>query len=136
VMAWVALDRAIKSVERHGLEGPLPRWKACRQRIFESVCSEGYDARRNTFVQHYGSSELDASLLMLPLVGFLPAQDPRMVGTVKAIEQELLHDGFVLRRNGSAITWIRSATLNSRLPAKTTSWIRSCDVIRSLCRRR
>jgi GH15 family glucan-1,4-alpha-glucosidase len=97
VMAWVALDRAIKSVERHGLEGPLPRWKACRERIFESVCREGYDARRNTFVQHYGSSELDASLLMLPLVGFLPAQDPRMVGTVRAIEQELLHDGFVLR---------------------------------------
>lgn len=97
VMAWVALDRAIKSVERHGLEGPLERWKACRQQIFDGVCREGYDAARNTFVQHYGSRELDASLLMLPLVGFLPAQDPRVLGTVAAIEQDLLHDGFVLR---------------------------------------
>ncbi|HVY27069.1 MAG TPA: glycoside hydrolase family 15 protein [Polyangiaceae bacterium] len=97
VMAWVALDRAIKGIEQHGLAGPLERWKACRERIFDSVCRDGYDAARNTFVQHYGSRELDASLLMLPLVGFLPPQDPRIVGTVKAIEQDLLHDGFVAR---------------------------------------
>jgi GH15 family glucan-1,4-alpha-glucosidase len=97
VMAWVALDRAIKGIEQHGLAGPLERWKGCRDEIFNSVCREGYDATRNTFVQHYGGKEVDASLLMLPLVGFLPATDPRIRGTVAAVEAELLRDGFVAR---------------------------------------
>jgi GH15 family glucan-1,4-alpha-glucosidase len=97
VMAWVALDRAIKGIEQHGLSGPLERWKACRDEIFTSVCREGYDATRNTFVQYYGGSEVDASLLMLPLVGFLPATDPRVLGTVAAIEADLLREGFVAR---------------------------------------
>jgi GH15 family glucan-1,4-alpha-glucosidase len=97
VMAWVALDRAIKGIEQHGLGGPLERWKACRDEIFASVCREGYDAARNTFVQYYGGREVDASLLMLPLVGFLPATDPRVLGTVAAIEADLLREGFVAR---------------------------------------
>jgi GH15 family glucan-1,4-alpha-glucosidase len=96
-MAWVALDRAIKGIEQHGLSGPLERWKAVRDEIFSSVCREGFDANRNTFVQYYGGTEVDASLLMLPLVGFLPATDPRVLGTVAAIEADLLRDGFVAR---------------------------------------
>jgi GH15 family glucan-1,4-alpha-glucosidase len=97
VMAWVALDRAVGAVERYGLSGPLERWKALRDRIHAEVCTKGYDAERNTFVQHYGGQGLDASLLMLPLVGFLPPTDPRIVGTVEAIEAELVVDGFVHR---------------------------------------
>jgi GH15 family glucan-1,4-alpha-glucosidase len=97
LMAWVALDRAVKGVEHYGLAGPLARWRAIRQQIFEDVCANGYSARRNAFVQHYGSDDLDASLLMLPLVGFLPPSDARVRGTVQAIERELVSDGFVAR---------------------------------------
>jgi GH15 family glucan-1,4-alpha-glucosidase len=97
VMAWVALDRAVKAVERFGLRGPVERWRSLREDIHAEVCREGYDAERKTFTQFYGSSELDASLLMIPLVGFLPPSDPRVVGTVEAVQRELLHDGFVRR---------------------------------------
>jgi GH15 family glucan-1,4-alpha-glucosidase len=97
VMAWVALDRAIKGVERFGLAGPLERWRGVRDRIHEEVCRCGYDPSMNSFVQYYGSKEVDSSLLMIPLVGFLPASDPRMIGTVKTIEQRLVVDGFVSR---------------------------------------
>jgi GH15 family glucan-1,4-alpha-glucosidase len=97
IMCWVAFDRAVKAVERFGLDGPLERWKRLRARIHEDVCRRGYDAGRNTFVQSYGSQELDASLLLIPHMGFLPADDPRMRGTVAAIERELMRDGFVLR---------------------------------------
>jgi len=97
VMAWTALDRAVKAVERHGLEGPLERWRELRQRIHAEVCERGFDPRRGTFVQAYGSAALDASLLMIPLVGFLPATDPRVAGTIDAIRRELLRDGFVRR---------------------------------------
>ena len=97
VMAWVALDRAVKAVELHGLEGPLERWRALRREIHDEVCERGFDAERNTFVQYYGGSQLDASLLMIPLVGFLPAGDPRVRGTVDAIQDELCVDGLVLR---------------------------------------
>jgi GH15 family glucan-1,4-alpha-glucosidase len=97
VMAWVALDRAVKAVERFGLRGPVERWRSLREEIHAEVCREGYDAERKTFTQFYGSSELDASLLMIPLVGFLPPSDPRVAGTVKAVQRELLHDGFVRR---------------------------------------
>ncbi len=97
VMAWRAFDRAAKSVERLGLEGPVARWRALRERIHTDVCSKGFDAKRNTFVQYYGSQALDASLLIIPLVGFLPATDPRMVGTVAAIERELMSGGLVYR---------------------------------------
>jgi len=97
VMAWVAFDRAVKGIEQFGLEGPLERWREIRDRIHETVCREGFDAGVGAFVQSYGSKEVDASLLMLPLVGFLPATDPRVLGTVRAIESSLLRDGFVAR---------------------------------------
>jgi len=97
LMAWVGVDRAISGVEQDGLEGPLEEWRALRARIHADICHHGYDAGRNSFVQQYGSKQLDASLLMLPIVGFLPPSDPRIVGTVEAIRRELSVDGFVLR---------------------------------------
>jgi GH15 family glucan-1,4-alpha-glucosidase len=97
VMAWVAFDRAVRTVEQHGLEGPLPRWRAIRDELHDEVCTHGFDAELGSFVQSYGSSELDASLLMIPLVGFLPPTDPRVRSTVEAIRRELDHEGFVHR---------------------------------------
>jgi len=97
VMAWVAFDRMVKEVERNGADGPVERWRALRDEIHAEVCARGFDAHRNAFVQHYGSSELDAALLLIPLVGFLPPTDPRVRGTVAAIEADLLRDGFVRR---------------------------------------
>jgi GH15 family glucan-1,4-alpha-glucosidase len=97
VMAWVAFDRAVRSIEDFGLEGPLERWRAIRDEIHRDVCRNGFDAKRNSFVQYYGSHTLDASLLLIAMVGFLPPDDPRVRGTVAAIERELLHEGFVLR---------------------------------------
>jgi GH15 family glucan-1,4-alpha-glucosidase len=102
VMAWVAFDRAVKAVRQHGLDGPADRWAAMRDQIHADVCAKGFDDKRGTFTQYYGSAELDASLLMAPLVGFLPAHDPRVRGTVAAIERELLQDGFVLRYSPSS----------------------------------
>jgi GH15 family glucan-1,4-alpha-glucosidase len=98
VMAWVAFDRAVKAITNFGLEGPRAHWKAVRDRIHEEVCRRGFDRERGTFVQDYDSREPDASLLMMPLVGFLPADDPRMRTTVATIERELTAgDGLVLR---------------------------------------
>jgi GH15 family glucan-1,4-alpha-glucosidase len=97
MMAWVALDRAVRGVERFGLTGPIERWRELRARIHDDVCRRGYDAERGAFVQAYGSKTLDASLLMMPLVGFLPASDPRVRSTVDAIERELTTDGLVAR---------------------------------------
>jgi GH15 family glucan-1,4-alpha-glucosidase len=97
VMAWVAFDRAVKGVEEFGLEGPVDRWRACRDEVHREVLDQGFDAERNTFTQYYGSNALDASTLMIPLVGFLPADDPRVVGTVEAVQRELVVDGFVRR---------------------------------------
>jgi GH15 family glucan-1,4-alpha-glucosidase len=97
VMAWVAFDRAIKAVERFGRDGPVDRWRKLRAEVHDEVCRKGFDAERNTFTQYYGSAELDASLLMIPLVGFLPAEDPRVRGTVQAIERDLMWNGFVQR---------------------------------------
>jgi GH15 family glucan-1,4-alpha-glucosidase len=97
VMAWVAVDRAVKAVERYGLDGPVERWRRLRAAIHEDVCQAGYDPALGAFVQYYGSTLPDASLLMIPLVGFLPATDPRMLGTVKLIQQRLVSDGFVAR---------------------------------------
>jgi GH15 family glucan-1,4-alpha-glucosidase len=97
VMAWVAVDRMVKAVENHGLQGPVDRWRSLRATIHDEVCRHGFDRTRNTFVQYYGGTELDASLLMVGLVGFLPAGDPRMRGTVEAIERDLVEEGLVLR---------------------------------------
>jgi GH15 family glucan-1,4-alpha-glucosidase len=97
VMAWVAVDRAIRSAEEFGLEAPLDDWRAWRQQIHDEVCEKAFDAERNSFVQYYGSKNLDAGLLMIAIVGFLPPEDPRVRGTVEAIEKDLLRDGFVIR---------------------------------------
>jgi GH15 family glucan-1,4-alpha-glucosidase len=97
VMAWVAFDRAVRSVEDQELDGPIDRWRELRDEIHADVCAHGYDESLGSFVQSYGSQELDASLLLIPLVGFLPASDPRVQGTIEAIERELVVDGFVLR---------------------------------------
>jgi GH15 family glucan-1,4-alpha-glucosidase len=102
VMAWLAFDRAIKTVEQFGEQGPVDRWRALRQQIHDQVCHDGYDAQRHTFVQYFGGKELDASLLMIPLVGFLPPDDPRVRGTVEAIQRDLTQGGFVLRYRSRA----------------------------------
>jgi GH15 family glucan-1,4-alpha-glucosidase len=96
-MAWVAVDRAIRGAEEFGLPGPLDKWRALRQQIHDSVCRHGFDSEKNSFVQYYGGKELDASLLLLPLVGFLPPQDPRILGTIEAIQRELTCEGIVMR---------------------------------------
>jgi len=97
VMAWVALDRGIRAAEAFELKGPVSRWKALRQSIHDEVCIRGFDPQLESFVQSYGSKELDASLLLLPTVGFLPATDPRITGTIQAVERRLFVDGFLLR---------------------------------------
>ncbi|MGH8712365.1 MAG: glycoside hydrolase family 15 protein, partial [Casimicrobiaceae bacterium] len=97
VMAWVAVDRAIKAIEQYGLAGPVKRWRTLRAKIHAQVCRKGYDASRNSFVQYYGSRELDASLLLMPIVGFLPPDDPRVRGTLEAIRRDLVVDGLVVR---------------------------------------
>lgn len=99
VMAWVAIDRAVKAIEKFEVEGPIDRWRDLRDTIHREVCAKGFDRDKNSFVQYFGATEPDASLLMIPLVGFLPATDPRMAGTVACIERELLQDGFVKRYN-------------------------------------
>ena len=97
IMAWVALDRAVCDSETYGFEAPLDSWRQVRDHMHAEICLKGFDQAKNTFTQSYGSPELDASLLLIPIVGFLPANDPRMIGTVEAIERDLLVDGFVLR---------------------------------------
>lgn len=101
VMAWVGLDRAVKAVERHGLDGPADRWRRTRAAIHAEVCREGFDTRRGAFTHFYGSRGLDAALLKIPRVGFLPAHDPRVVSTVRAIREELSVDGLVRRYDPS-----------------------------------
>jgi GH15 family glucan-1,4-alpha-glucosidase len=108
-MAWLAFDRAIRSAETYKLAGPIEEWRALRARIHDDVCSHGFDAGLGHFVRAYGSKELDASLLLLPAIGFLPPHDPRVVATIKAIEQRLLVGGLVLRYD--------SATASDGLPA-------------------
>ncbi|MEU3756164.1 glycoside hydrolase family 15 protein [Streptomyces olivoreticuli] len=98
VMAWVAVDRTIKLIEAGDVDGPLERWRELREDIHRDVCEKGYDKERNTFTQSYGSKELDASLLLIPQMGFLPPDDKRVIGTIEAIQRELsTPDGFVLR---------------------------------------
>ena len=97
VMAWVAFDRAIAMAEQLDLKGPLARWRRARKAVHTEICEKGWDARRNTFVQYYGGQALDAGLLFMAMTGFLPVDDPRMKSTIRAIERELLVDGFLLR---------------------------------------
>jgi GH15 family glucan-1,4-alpha-glucosidase len=102
VMAWVAFDRAIKGVEQFGLQGPVEGWRATRAKIHDEVCRKAFNSEIGAFVQSYGAKALDASVLLIPLVGFLPPSDPRVRGTVEAIERDLMVDGFVLRYDPSA----------------------------------
>jgi GH15 family glucan-1,4-alpha-glucosidase len=97
IMTWVAVDRAIKAAERYQLEGPVERWRELRRRIHDDVCTRGFDRKLNSFTQSYGSGTLDASLLLMPLVGFLPAGDARVAGTVDAIGRGRMRDGFSQR---------------------------------------
>ena len=97
VMAWVAADRAVKAVERYGHEGPVDQWRALRDTIHADVCRNAFSIDLNAFVQYYGANTLDASVLMMPLVGFLPAHDPRIVGTVEAVQRDLMDEGLVRR---------------------------------------
>jgi GH15 family glucan-1,4-alpha-glucosidase len=97
VMVWAAFDRAVRGVEEQGLEGPVEHWRELRQQVRDEVLAKGFDAGRNTFTQHYDTTEVDASLLLIPLIGFLPPDDPRVLGTIAAVEQDLMRDGFLLR---------------------------------------
>jgi GH15 family glucan-1,4-alpha-glucosidase len=127
VMAWVAFDRAVKDAQRYGLDGPIARWRQVRNAIHAQVCAQGYDAQRNTFVQCYGSPHLDASLLLIPQVGFLPPDDRRVRGTVDAIARDLVVDGLVLRYS--------TATDVDRLPPgegaflPCSFWLADCLVL-------
>jgi GH15 family glucan-1,4-alpha-glucosidase len=104
VMTWVGFDRVIKSVEKFGLNVPLDRWRELRATVHRDVCEHGFDSEQNAFVMSYGSKVLDASILLLPAVGFLPASDPRVKGTLAAIEKYMMRDGFVLRHDPREVT--------------------------------
>jgi GH15 family glucan-1,4-alpha-glucosidase len=103
VMAWVAFDQAVRAVEEHGLDGPVERWRELRDTIKRAVLERGFNAEANTFTQHDDTTEVDAALLMIPIVGFLPGDDSRMLGTLAAIERDLLRDGLVLRYRTEAV---------------------------------
>jgi GH15 family glucan-1,4-alpha-glucosidase len=99
-MAWVAFDRGVRAVEEFGRTGPVERWRRIRDEIQREVCERGFDRELNSFTQSYDSKRLDASLLVIPLVGFLPPDDSRVLGTVAAVERELFRDGFIYRYAG------------------------------------
>jgi GH15 family glucan-1,4-alpha-glucosidase len=96
-MVWAAFDRAVEAVEDHGLEGPVEQWRELRATVRAEILAKGFSEERNSFTQHYDTTEVDASLLLIPIVGFLPAGDPRVLGTIGAIEQDLMRDGLLLR---------------------------------------
>jgi GH15 family glucan-1,4-alpha-glucosidase len=96
-MVWVAFDRAVKAVEHHGLDGPVDRWRDLRDRVREEILDKGFDYERGTFTQHYDTTAVDASLLTIPLVGFLPGDDPRVLGTIDAVVADLDAGGLLLR---------------------------------------
>jgi GH15 family glucan-1,4-alpha-glucosidase len=102
VMTWAAFDRAVRAVEEHGLDGPVERWRECREQVRTAVMRRGWSEERGTFTQHDETTEVDASLLVIPLVGFLPGDDPHVLGTIAAVEEDLLRDGLVLRYRTSS----------------------------------
>jgi GH15 family glucan-1,4-alpha-glucosidase len=127
IMAWVAFDRAIKDAKQDGLEGPIERWCQTRAAIHAQVCEKGFDARRNSFVQSYESAYLDASLLLIPQVGFLPADDPRVLGTIAAIERDLMADGLVLRYSTATKVDGLPAGEGTFLPC--SFWLADCYIL-------
>jgi GH15 family glucan-1,4-alpha-glucosidase len=135
VMCWVAFDRGIKSAERFGFKAPLERWRALRDTIHRDVCENGFDAAQNTFVESYGSRLLDASILLLPSVGFLPASDPRMRGTIEATEKYMMRDGFVLRHDPREISDERQPIEGAFLACSlwlADAWVLSGEFARAL----
>lgn len=127
VMAWVAFDRAIKDAEQDSLEGPIEHWRELRDTIHAQICEKGFDIKRNTFVQSYDSPYLDASLLLIPQVGFLPADDPRVLGTINAIERNLVVDGVVLRYSTATNIDALPAGEGAFLPC--SFWLADCYVL-------
>ncbi|HEY0799532.1 MAG TPA: glycoside hydrolase family 15 protein [Steroidobacteraceae bacterium] len=127
IMAWVAFDRAIKDAEKGGLEGSVERWRQLRDTIHTQVCAMGFDVANNTFVQSYESQFLDASLLLIPQVGFLPPDDPRVIGTVAAIERHLMLDGFVLRYSTATDVDSLPAGEGTFLPC--SFWLADCYLL-------
>lgn len=103
MMVWVAFDRAVLLAERLKYDAPLEKWKAIRETIHREICAKGFSKKKNSFVLAYGSQQLDAALLLMPMVGFLPGSDPRVKGTVRAIERELMQDGLVQRYDTSKV---------------------------------
>ena len=97
VMVWAAFDRAVQGVERHGLDGPVDRWRELREAVRAEILQRGFDTGRGSFVQHYDTAEVDAALLLIPATGFLAGDDPRVLGTIRAVEQDLMHDGLLVR---------------------------------------
>lgn len=127
VMAWVAVDRAVRTMEQWPeLTGPLERWRALRDDIHREVCEQGYNQEKQAFTQYYGSDALDASILMMPLVGFLPADDPRVVSTVEAIERELVEDGFCLRYRTSDAGTVDGLTGREGAFLACSFWLADC----------
>ena len=124
VMAWVGVDRAVRSVELFGFDGPVDRWRALRDEIHDEICREGYDDDLGTFTQVYGSKSLDAALLMMPLLGFLPATDERVAGTVAAIQDRLMVDGFVRRYDTSTHIDGLPGSEGAFIPC--TCWLADC----------
>ena len=128
VMAWVAFDRAVRSAEEFGLAAPLDRWRRVRDRIHREVCERGFDPAQNSFVQSFGSTALDASLLLIPIVGFLPHSDPRIRGTLSAIESNLVRDDLMIRYDSNSGT-------DGLPPVKARSWHAvSGSLITTCCR--
>ncbi len=128
IMAWVAVDRAVCAVEKFGLDanGDLERWRKLRDQIRDEVCQQGFNNARGAFTQFYGSEKLDAALLMLPLVGFLPAKDPRVQATIEAIESELMVDGFVLRYHPDQAADIDGLPPGEGTFLPSTFWLADC----------
>ncbi len=126
VMAWTAMDRAIKSIEEYGVEGPIEKWRRIRQEIHDQVTDEGFNIQKGSFTQYFGSTNLDASLLMIPLVGFLPVHDPRVRGTIEAIERELVQGGFVLRYDTDETAHVDGLTGREGAFLACSFWLSDC----------
>jgi GH15 family glucan-1,4-alpha-glucosidase len=125
-MAWVAVDRAVKAVEEFNLTGDLEGWRELRQQIFDDVCAKGFNTRIGSFTQSYDSEQLDASLLMIPLVGFLPATDPRVIGTVQAIRRDLVFGGLVYRYHPTESVGIDGLPPGEGAFLPCTFWLCDC----------
>jgi GH15 family glucan-1,4-alpha-glucosidase len=131
-MAWAGIDRAVQAVERFGLDGPVDRWRSTRDAIHHQICERGYDPDRGTFTQFYGSRGLDAALLLIPQVGFLPYDDARVVGTVDAVRRELDHHGFLLRYQVDADGGVDGLPGQEGAFIATTFWL--CDALHGIGR--